>query len=61
MLQGGTQCKFNADNVAATVSISNPVTYIATKDTKAMMATVAKRQAIAVSVSSLPEEFHSYK
>ena len=61
MLQGGAQCKFNPVNVAATVSISKPVTYIKNNDVKAMMAAVANKQVLAVTASSLPEEFQNYK
>ena len=61
MLQGGAQCKFNPVSVAATVSISKPVTYIKNNDVKAMMAAVANKQVLAVTASSLPEEFQNYK
>jgi len=60
--QGGNQCDFNPANLAATISTSNPVTYIQTNDDKAMMATLANKQVLATDgVSSVSDPFFQYR
>jgi len=59
--QGGNQCSFNPVNAAATISTSNPVTYIAPNDVTTMMATLASKKILAISVSSVSNQFFQYR
>jgi hypothetical protein len=61
MNQGGNQCNFKPSNAAATISTSNPVTYIAPNDVKTMMATLVKKQVLAITITSVSNAFYQYR
>ena len=58
-LQANPTCNYNSSNVAATVSTSKPVTYLAEGDVTAYMTVLASRNIISVGIV-VPDGFYHF-